>query len=122
MKVKRFKIPIYEYSVTLIEAESSSDADEVRKLLIRETIAKEDTEGIVSDLQNGSHNGGYTYRNFRYRKFVIFLFPMKTQANRLNKLGHEKRHIEDRLAEHAGVNDIEALAYLAGFLTEKLFT
>ena len=121
MKVKRFKIPIYDFRVTLVEAESKEDSDSVSKVLLRETIHKDDVKEICDDVKKGKQNGGYTYRNIKYRLFVIFLFPMTSQKIRINILGHEKRHVEDRLAEHIQLNDIEGMAFLAGFLAEKLF-
>jgi len=122
MIVKRFKIPIYDYNVTLVEAESKEDVSKIEIILKRETINKEDVNEIIQELTEGKFNGAYTYRNMRYRTFTVFLFPMKSKLKRLNILGHEKRHIEDRIAEHNSINDIETMGYLAGFLTEKLFT
>jgi hypothetical protein len=33
----------------------------------------------------------------------------------------EKRHIEDRLLDYCGVKDIEASAYLAGYISKFMY-
>ncbi len=121
MKVRRFKIPIYDYSVVLAELESKDDSEELKKVLNWINAGKEDTEEMVAGLRNGLHDGGYTYCDLRKKKFLILLFPFTSPPERMNTLGHEKRHMEDRIMEHCRVDDIEAAGYLAGFLTKKLF-
>lgn len=120
MKVKSFTIPIYDYRVTLVEIESKEDKDKFIPVFKRIGPNKEDFEEELSNLDDGLYNGGMTYTNTSIKTFMIILYPMKSKKKRLGVLGHEKRHIEDRLLEHCQVNDIEAAAYLAGFLTEKL--
>lgn len=34
---------------------------------------------------------------------------------------HEKRHIEDRVLEYCGITDIEASAYLAGYISKFMY-
>lgn len=36
-------------------------------------------------------------------------------------VNHEKRHIEDRILQHCGIDDIEAAAYLAGYLSKFIY-
>lgn len=122
MKVKRFKISLYDYSVCFIEIESEKDAELIGKELKREKITEEDILEIKQEVVDNKHDGGYTYRNNRSKTFCVIIFPCKTAHQRLNVIGHEKRHIEDRIAEYTGLEGIEAMGYLAGFLTEKLFS
>ncbi|WP_163321691.1 hypothetical protein [Draconibacterium mangrovi] len=121
MKVKRFNIPLYGYGVSLIEVETKDDAKIIRKELKRNRIDPEDISQIEEEIIQGKFNGGYTYRHQKSKMFCVILFPCTSPAQRLNTLGHEKRHIEDRLAQYVGIDDIEAMGYIAGFLTEKLF-
>ena len=39
----------------------------------------------------------------------------------LIKVNEKKRHVEDRILEHVGINDIEASAYLAGYLSQYMY-
>ena len=54
-------------------------------------------------------------------KQMILLYPQTSKASRINCLGHEKRHLEDRILKHCHIDDLETAGYLAGFLTKKLF-
>lgn len=121
MKVKRFNIPLYNYGVSLVEVETKADAEIIHKELERNRIDASDISEIKEEISQGKHNGGYTYRNEQSKMFCVILFPCTSPIQRLNILGHEKRHIEDRIAEYTGLEGIEALGYLAGFLSEKLF-
>lgn len=121
MKSRTFNIPLYDYTVTLVEIESKEDAMRVIGIFKKNGLSMEDINYEVDRIITGKHNGGNVYRNFKNKKFLIILYRMTSVSKRLEVLGHEKRHIEDRLAEHCGIDDIEAMGYLAGYLTKKLF-
>jgi hypothetical protein len=121
MKSKTFNIPIYDYKVTLVEIESREDVNNIVEVLKKNGLSKEDINEEISYVSTGKYNGGNVYRNFKKKKFLIILYRMTSVSKRIEVLGHEKRHIEDRLAEHCGINDIEAMGYLAGYSPKKLF-
>lgn len=121
MKKKEFKIPLYDTRIILLEMESKEDASAIGKELKKARVNKEDVADVVVRIGNNSYNGGATYRNSGLKLFIILLYKSTTEKQRLNTLGHEKRHVEDFIIKEYNIEGIEAIAYIAGFLTEKLF-
>lgn len=124
MKKAEFKIPIYDFDVTIIEIESKEDKSEVNTILsnlIPNKANKESIDEVLGYIEDGSMNGGDTFRNMLYRKFVVVLYPCKDTETRREVINHEKRHIEDRVLEYCGISDIEASAYLAGYISKFMY-
>lgn len=120
MNVKKFKIPIYDYDVMYVEVEKGDKIKELKPHL-KYIEGTEYMKEVLEDVTNGKFNGGQHFYNPRFRRVLLFLYRQTSKKSRLNILGHEKRHLEDRLLEATGINDIEAAGYLAGFLTKQLF-
>lgn len=119
MKVKKFTIPMYDFAVTVIEVK---DGDNIKKVLKACEFKKgEDYYKEVKDsLDAGYHNGGHFFYDFRKRRGLILLYHQTSKKRRLDCIGHEKRHLEDRLLNYYNVKDDEAAAMLAGYLTKKI--
>lgn len=118
MKKIEFNIPIYDFDVTILEIESKEDKDEVNTILSNFIINKESINEVLSYIEDGSMNGGDTFRNLLHKKFIVILYPCKDIETRREVINHEKRHIEDRILKHCGISDIEASAYLAGYISK----
>lgn len=121
MKRKRFKVPIYNFNITFIEMESATDCYLVAKEMKRLNCTPEAICSVSEALKNGDVNGGETYRNMPIKEILVLIYPCTSERRRREVVNHEKRHIEDRILEYLGINDIEASAYLAGFLSEHIF-
>lgn len=76
---------------------------------------------VTDDIERGYVNGGETYRNFDMRRILVIFYPMSNKKMQAKVYSHEKRHIEDRVLEFCGINNIESAGYLAGFLGEKFY-
>lgn len=74
------------------------------------------SEGKGTSLENIWANGEITFRNMTVRTCVVVFYQMRSELDRAEVYSHEKRHIEDRVLNWAGVDDIEASALLAGYL------
>ena len=48
MKKLHFRIPLYKVDVTLVQSEDKAEADEVRKILVRNHIGKEHIRVLLS--------------------------------------------------------------------------
>lgn len=116
-----FKTPYYDYNVTLIQVESDKDADAVCKYLAKEKIEKEYIDEIREYITGGYRNGGETNWNSRTKRIIGLFYEFLSDTDRANIYSHEKRHIEDRILQHCKVEDIEASAYLAGYLGERFY-
>lgn len=116
-----FKIPLYEQTVTLVQIEGKEDVDAVLQLLKEIKVDQENINDTIDNIKRGCFNGGDTFRNFEIRRMLVVFYPMTTPRVKENLYSHEKRHIEDRVLEWAHVDDIEAAAFLAGFLGEKFY-
>ena len=118
MKVKKIKIPIYDYDVKMIEVEKGDKPSKVTKEC--GSLTKADRKLISSNIKNEYIDGGVLYYNLSRRKFVIIVYMVTSKKNRIEIIGHEKRHVEDRLLNHCAVTDLEAAGYLSGWLAKKL--
>lgn len=121
MKTKTFKVPIYGQTITLIQVDGKDDADAIVPILKNHKLTQEHIDDVLENISKGVFNGGDTFRNFQIERLLVVFYVMKTPYQRANVYSHEKRHLEDRILEWANINDIEASAFLAGFLGEKFF-
>lgn len=121
MKKYSFKLPLYGQNVTLVQVEGKDDADAIMPVLKDNKLSMEDAQQTIEGIRRGCFNGGDTYRNFQIERVLVIFYLMKSERTRANIYSHEKRHIEDRVLEWAGISDIEASAFLAGFLGEKFY-
>lgn len=121
MKKIEFNIPIYDFNVIILEVESKEDKAEVNTILLNFIPDKESIDEVLGYIENGDMNGGDTFRNMLYRKFIVVLYPFKDIETRREVINHEKRHIEDRILEYCNINDIEASAYLAGYISKYMY-
>lgn len=118
MKIKRFTVEMYQWDVALIEASSRRDYPKVRAELIKFGCEKEEIKVIKHNLS--CRDGGDHLFDLGKKKSMILLYRMSSKSIRTAILCHEKRHLEDRILECCHVDDIEASAYLAGYLGGKL--
>lgn len=118
MKKLKFTIPIYDIDVVLLQVECKEDGDaiieECKQYNISEEIEKELRDTIGKDLCNGAS----TFWNCGLHVAVIVFYRMESGSRKRVCYSHEKRHLEDRILDFCGIDDGEAAAYLAGFLSE----
>lgn len=119
MKKLKFDVPLYDINVTLVQVESPDDADEVKICCEGIGLSSEDTEATLEFVKQDKRDGGDTWRNFEKGQMLVIFYRMTDGRIKRNRYGHEKRHVEDRILQWCGVDDIEAAAYLAGFLSEQ---
>lgn len=116
-----FDVQIYGFKIEVAELSFDDSKDKIVEVLEENKLEKEDIEEIVKKIDRESYNGADTFANFSEKRFLIIVYPCKTSEDRREIINHEKRHVEDRILEHCGINDIEAAGYLAGFLSKYLY-
>lgn len=121
MKKIKVKVPMYDYDVTWLEIESVQDKEKVFQEMKNLKCNKEDMDDVIDNIEKECMDGGSTFRNMDMKKFLIIIHPCKNEEMRRCVVNHEKRHIEDRLLQHCNVDDIEAAAYLAGYLSKYIY-
>jgi hypothetical protein len=121
MKLKNINIPIYDFSLILVEIENKDDADAVEKQLSRVKVPNDEVESVKDYISKESKNGGNTYTNSDLKKILVMLYPCESDRERRNVINHEKRHVVDRIMQWASVDDIEAAAFLDGFISEFMY-
>lgn len=119
MKRMVFQLPYYKVDITLLQVEGKEDENKVAELL--KSVDAEDLEYTLKGIRHGAVNGGDTYRDLNNKRMVVLFYPMEDNTHRAEIYSHEKRHIEDRVLDFFGVNDIESAGLLAGFLGEKFY-
>ena len=121
MKLLKFKVPIYDWKITFIEVTSKKDSKKVHKIYKKFKVGKYDLKDITNIVKKGYVNGGRFSYDFSYQEGIIIIFKTTSKKERRKVLKHECRHCEDRILQHAHVEDIEASAYLAGFISEHIY-
>lgn len=121
MRTKSFKIDIYRYTVTLVQVEDEDKGEDVRKFLSKYKISGDKLDDTIKGVNDEAVNGGCTFYDHYHRQFVCLFYPFTSLSHQVEVYTHEKRHVEDRICEWLGINDIEASAYLAGFLGVKFW-
>lgn len=118
MRKMKFAVPLYEVDVTLVQVQGTEDADGVKECCEEIGLLAEDTKAVLDFVKEDKCDGADTFRNFEKGQMLVIFYRMTDERVKRNRYGHEKRHVEDRILQWCGVDDIEAAAYLAGFLSE----
>lgn len=121
MKTIKFKIPLYDWDITFIEKASKKDAKKIKKLYKKVRTSKKDIKEVIHIVSKGYTNGGRFTYNLAYQRAIIIIFKPTSKKERRKVISHECRHCVDRILQHAHVDDIEAAAYLAGFISEYIY-
>ncbi len=116
----KFTIAIYDWDIQYIEVQSSKDADAVRRILKNKNVDRDELDDTVRNIKGESVNGGEHYYDSFLRWSILLMLPTTSIAKKLDIICHEKRHIEDRITKHLGIDDLEAAAFIAGYLAEKI--
>lgn len=116
MKRYNFYIPIYDFKAVLLYAENREDEPVVVRALKQFHCTQADIEEIGRNIREDCFDGAITLSHKHRHMFVCVFYPINSKERFIVCRDHEKRHIEDRVAEYCGVEDFEAIAYLAGFL------
>ena len=121
MRRVNFKVPIYDWNITVVTLYGPSDAEEFSAALKEIDADVHAAAETIEALKNGCKNGGDFWCDKGVRVGLIDVFPWTNKGNLYKTLNHEKRHLIDRILEHAGVHDIEAAAYLDGYVSAQIF-
>ena len=121
MKRTKIKIPIYDSTIILIHIEGKQDKDKILKEMKSFNCPQEDIEDVQKSIEEEDTNGGWTFRKMGLRLFLVMILPCVNEEIRRDIVAHEKRHVEDRLLQHCSIDDIEASAYLAGYLARYMY-
>jgi len=116
MKRYDFYIPIYDFKAILLYAENHEDWPTVVRLMKQQRCAQANIDEVADNIREGCFDGAITLSHKNRHVFVCVFYPMESKKRFIVCRDHEKRHVEDWIAEYCGVYDKEALAYLAGFL------
>lgn len=121
MKVTRFEVPIFIYKVIVVTIEGPDDVADILPLLKELKVNKADTKEVKRNIKESVKKGGIHFYNEGLQSSMIIIYSDENYEDYINTLGHEKRHIEDAILETKGIRDRETAAYIAGYLTQKLF-
>ena len=91
--------------------------------MIRQDI---DVEGywtiiVLYDAPLGSKDVGFTYTKPNKRLSIVGIAPTSSQAELLNTIVHEAKHVQSHICEYYNVpEDGEQAAYLIGYIVQKM--
>ena len=119
MLTHEFSIPIFDFSVQLLQIETPQDSNPFREEAVRFGMKKEDIEEECARIERDAKDGGNIYRNGKFKRFLVVFYNMTSVEEREQVWAHEKRHIEDRIMQFCGIDDIETAGYIAGYLGKE---
>lgn len=117
MKTK-FNVEMYDFDVTLVQLKDKDDIKPLRSIAKKLNI---NLDGIEQNITDSAFNGGITFTNAFQHEFLVIFYPYTDKMMRDAIYDHEKRHIEDDILDICQVNDKEAAAYLAEYLSKKFY-
>lgn len=126
MREYKFKIPIFgDVNITLVQVEGREDKEAILRLMKRHRITeKDDIDSVMDNVDNKEYDmrdGGDTFYRLIQREMVVIFYPFSSDEAKEEIMGHEKRHIEDRILKFFSIDDIETSALLAGFLSKQFY-
>ena len=116
-----FKVPIYDWKITVITIYDSYCYNDVSEILKEFNIPKNLAEEVLKAVKDGSFNGGKTFSRKGRREEVVILFPWETELDFIRTINHEKRHVVDDIVEWHDLNSPEASAYLDGYISCEIY-
>ena len=119
MIVKRIKIPIFKYNLTLIEVEEYEDYKIIGKELKRFKLSDEYYNEVIRNTRY-SYDGAITLSNCSKMQIVVVIYKHSSEKERIELINHEKRHIIDDIMTSLNINDKETPAYLDGYISSKI--
>lgn len=121
MIVKNIRIPIFNHNLYVFEVEKKKDIDKlIKELKSLDILDAEEEKDVRNHVELGS-DGAATYYRRGDCTLVVVIYIQTEDGRRREVLAHEKRHCEDDILEHLGINDKETAAYLAGWLAREVF-
>lgn len=116
MKVKKIKVPFYKWSVVSIIIEDFADKDEVIKKMKSLGMLPENINNISEMCENEAVGGAVCHCNKSKLLLIIVTFPHTSTKSLVSTLIHEGRHAADTIISSAGLEGLEASAYLSEFV------
>ena len=113
---KKIWVPIYSYRIWYVEVEGPEDLPKLLKLAKKVNLGEENINEIKLKVQRKDEGGATTFHRKSDCSLFVILYPQSSDDRRSECIAHEKRHCEDFILEHLGIDDKEAAAYLAGWL------
>ena len=121
MRQIQFRVPIYEWNVTVITLYGRKDIKTISEFMKVKDFSPEEIKNTTDELIRDSVGGGRAYTSYDKKEAIIIIFPYENDASFYSTLNHEKRHLIDDILEFHGINDKEAAAYLDGFVSTIIF-
>lgn len=116
MKVDKFDIPIFDWSLTLIQIEQQSDYKKAYKTMKKFGLDDNQLQFHFGNITN-SRDGGLHGHNNSKRESIIFLHRMSHFGCRLKIMAHELNHLVNSILNVCEIEDMETSAYLSGYIT-----
>lgn len=121
MRQIKFRVPIYEWNVTVITLYGRKDIKTISEFMKVKDFSPEEIKNTTDELISDNVGGGRAYTSYDKKEAIIIIFPYENDASFYSTLNHEKRHLIDDILEFHGINDKEAAAHLDGFVSTIIF-
>ena len=115
----KISIPIYDWTIHYVEAQSVDDAVNVYAFL-RKYCKDEIIDTIRKEIEDGAVNGGWHLATAGSFQSYIVIYPHDKRMSVTNTIMHEMRHAVDYLLDFKSVKDAESAAMLSGYVGGKL--
>ena len=116
----KIKVDIYDWVIHYIKITTKNDYLKLSKLFKKLQVPNEDLQEIINIVKEDRKDGGEAFINTGGKFSIMILYKSTNLKDEFNIFCHEKRHIEDRILDYLGIDDIEAAAYLAGYIGSSI--
>lgn len=117
MKHFKFVVPIYEVDVYLVQVEKGDSYTDIPEE-VWDNLGDDVQDGIEGWFDSDKKDSGYTVHDpINSKIYVVFSLPSGLKK-KVNTYYHECYHVTYDIITQHNIEDVEAAAYLQGFLGE----
>ena len=109
-------IPIYDWKVIVATIYDKNDDKEILAL---SNLYDFDIKDTIDNIKDEETNWGLTTTNKKVTLMVVGKWENDRQMH--NTINHELFHVVSHISEICGLEDEEAMAYLAGYIGEEIY-
>ena len=119
MKYRHISVKIYDWDVYFFDLGKIFKNDPILKKLSK-LIGTKNLRSVESISYSELKNGGDHFFHHNRKTSVVIVYKTSSKKQKISIVLHELQHSVDRICENTRVNDIEARAYLMGYIGSKI--
>lgn len=119
MKYKHIPVEIYGWNVYFFDMGKIERKDPLLKKLSK-LIGEENIGTVKTIAYSETHDGGDHFFQSKYKESVVIVYKTTSRKQKINIVLHELQHSVDRICLNTSIDDLEARAYLMGYIGSQI--